>query len=142
MWSVKERLEDVLRPDEVADDLVLLLRGGVHEGEIARLQRQARDLDRRFSWRGGPCYGVSVFAAMPETEVLILATRMDSRRRYCRILYRDIAGRLLVLPTFRRPHWTVMFNDPDGPDYQHFVDAYGELRDNPYWTRKPGRRLR
>jgi hypothetical protein len=39
MWSVKERLEDVLRPDEVADDLVLLLRGGVHEGEIARLQR-------------------------------------------------------------------------------------------------------
>jgi hypothetical protein len=142
MWSVKERLEDVLRPDEVADDLMLLLRGGVHEADVARLQRQARDLDRRFSWRGGPCYGISVFAATPKTEGLILATRMDARRRYCRILYRDIAGRLLVLPTFRRPHWTVMFNGPDGPDYQHFVDAYGELRDNPYWTRKPGRRTR
>jgi hypothetical protein len=83
-----------------------------------------------------------VFAATPETEVLILATRMDARRRYCRLLYRDIAGRLLVLPTVRRPHWTVMFNDPDGPDYQRFVDAYGELRDNPYWTRKSGRRPR
>jgi hypothetical protein len=103
---------------------------------------------RRVTWTdasaGGAdrATGVSVFAATPETEVLILATRMDARRRYCRILYRDTAGRLLVLPTFRRPHWTVMFNGPDGPVYRHFVDAYGELRDNPYWTRRPGRRPR
>lgn len=79
--GVKERLEDFVRPDEIADDLVLLLRGEVHEDDVVRLQRQARDLDRRFSWRGGSCYGVSVFAATPETESLILATRMDARRR-------------------------------------------------------------
>ena len=140
--GVKERLEDFVRPDEIADDLVLLLRGGVHEDDVVRVQRQARDLDRRFSWRGGSCYGVSVFAATPETESLILATRMDARRRYYRIAYRDIAGRLLVVPTFRRPHWTVMFDGPDSPDYRRFVDAYGQLRDNPFWTRKPGRKPR
>jgi hypothetical protein len=142
MLGMKERLEDFLRPDEAAEDLVLLLRGGVDENDVARLQRQARDLDRRFSWRGGSCYGVSVFAATPESEGLVLATRMDVRRRYYRIAYRDIAGRLLVLPTFRRPHWTVMFDAAEGPDYHVFVDAYGELRDNPYWTRKHGRRPR
>jgi hypothetical protein len=54
--GVKERLEDFIRPDEIADDLVLLLRGGVHEDDVVRLQRQARDLDLRFSWRGGSSY--------------------------------------------------------------------------------------
>ncbi|MHB8188512.1 MAG: hypothetical protein ACYDDU_21065 [Dermatophilaceae bacterium] len=138
---VKERLEDVVRQDDLGDDLMLLLRGGVYEDDVARIQQQAHDLDRRFTWRGGPCYGVSVFAATPETEDQVLAQHMDARRRYYRILYRDIA-QLLLLPTFRKPHWTVMFDGPGGPQYQLFVDSYGELRDNPHWTRKPGRRPR
>lgn len=139
---MKERLEDVVRPDDPADDLVLLLRGGVYDDDVARIHQQARDLDRRFTWCGGPCYGVSVFAATPETEDQVLARHMDARRRYYRILYRDIAQQLLLLPTFRKPHWTVMFDGPDGPQYRLFVDSYGELRDNPHWTRKPGRRPR
>jgi len=31
---VRERLEEVIRPGEVAADLVLLLRGGVHDDGI------------------------------------------------------------------------------------------------------------
>jgi hypothetical protein len=139
---VKERLEDVFRPDDLADDLVLLLRGGVYEDDVARIQQQARDLDRRFSWQDGSCYGVSVFAATPQTEDQVLAQHMDARRRYYRILYRDIAGDLLLLPTFRAPHWTVLFDGPAGRQYQLFVDSHGELRDNPHSTRKPGRRPR
>jgi hypothetical protein len=139
---VKERLEDVLRPDEVADDLVLLLR--VESTRVRSHGCNARHGTWTDASAGGAdrATGSRCWRQRPETEVLILATRMDARRRYCRILYRDIAGRLLVLPTFRRPHWTVIFNDPDDPDYQPFVDAYGELRDNPCWTRKPGRRPR
>lgn len=139
---MKDRLEAFIRSADVADDLVLLLRGGVHADEVLRVQQQSRDLDRRFTWRGGPCYGVSVFAASPETEDLVLVEQMNVRRRYYRILYRDIAARLLLLPTFREPHWTVMFDGPDGPQYQILVDSYGELRDNPHWSRKPGRRPR
>lgn len=103
---------------------------------------KAHDLDRRFTWRGGPSYGVSVFAATSLTEARVLAQHMDARRRYYRISYRDIAEHLLLLPTFRNPHWSVMFDGPAGRQYQLFVDSYGELRENPYWTRKPGRKLR
>lgn len=35
-----------------------------------------------------------------------------------------------------------MFDGPDSPDYRLFADAYGQLRDNPFWTRKPGRKPR
>lgn len=138
---MKERLEDVLRPGEGADDLVLLLRGGVYDEDISRLQDQAAQLDRRFSFRDGACFGVSVFAATPDTEADVLAGNMDVRRRYYRIEYPHISE-LLVLPTFRNPHWTVMFGGPDGPDYAYFVDAWGELRDNPYYSRTSGRRPR
>lgn len=138
---MKERLEDVLRPDEVANDLALLLRGGVYEEGLERLQEQAAQLNRRFSFEGGACYGVSVFAATEETEDWVLARNMDVRRRYYRIQREDVAD-LRLLPTFRAPHWTVLFSGPDGPEYAFFVDALGELRENPYYSRKPGRRPR
>lgn len=137
----REPLEGALRPDEVADDLVFLLRGGVHKEGIERLRAQAGELNLRFSLNGGDCYGVSVFAATPESEAWVLARNMGVRRRYYRIQYGLLAGFRLV-PTFRSPHWTVFFAGPDGPDYQRFLDALGVLRDNPYWKQRPGRRPR
>lgn len=133
-----EPLEGVLRHEESAD-LVLLLRGGVHEEGLERLQEQAAELNRRFSFEGGDCYGISVFAASEESEAWVLARNMRVRRRYYRVRYEDIAH-LRVVPTFRSPHWTVLFNGPDGPDYKMFLDALGELRENPYWMQRPGRR--
>lgn len=138
---MKERLDDAVRPDEVADDLVLLLRGGVYEEGAERLQAQAAQLNRRFSFEGGECYGISVFAATEAGEAWVLARNMDVRRRYYRIRYSDVAH-LRLLPTFRAPHWTVLFSGPTGPEYAAFVDALGELRENPYYSRKPGRRPR
>jgi len=135
----REPLEGVLRPEECADELVLLLRGGVHEEGIVRLQEQAAERNRRFSFAGGDCYGISVFAASEESEAWVLARSMRVRRRYYRVRYEDIAD-LRVLPTFRSPHWTVLFDGPDGSDYQMFLDALGELRENPYWKQRPGRR--
>lgn len=73
---MRERLEDVIRPDEVAGDLVLLLRGGVHADGIDRLRDQASELNRRFSLEGGDCYGISAFAATEESEAWILARNM------------------------------------------------------------------
>jgi hypothetical protein len=119
---VKERLEDVIR-DELSDDLVLLLRGGVYEHDLTRIRLQAQDLDRRSTWRGGPSYGVSVFASTPLTEVRVLAEHMDARRRYYRISYRDVAEHLL-LSTLQNTHWSVMFDGPAGPQYQLFVGSY------------------
>lgn len=138
---MKERLEDVLRPDEVGEELVLLLRGGVYDEDLTRLRKQAADLDRRFAYRGGTAFGVSVFAATAATEADVLAINMDVRRRYFRIEYLAVSE-LLLLPTFRSPHWTVMFSGPDGLDYSYFVDSLGELRDNPYYSRSSGRRPR
>jgi hypothetical protein len=138
----KDALEDVLRPNEVPEDLVFLLRAGA-EDDVDLLKRQALRLDRRYSFEGAACFGVSVFAATEENEPWVLATKMDVRRRYYRLRYRDVANlRLRLLPTFNAPHWTVLFNGPDGPEYQAFIDALGEIRDNPYWKRRPGRRTR
>jgi len=138
---VSERHEEVIRPGEVAADLVLLLRGGVHDDGILRLQEQAGDMNRRFSLEGGDCYGISTFAATEESEAWILARNMAVRRRYYRIRYEDVAD-LRVLPTFRAPHWTVLFDGSEGPDYRKFMDALGDLRDNPHWRQRPGRSLR
>lgn len=52
-----EPLEDFLRPDELAKDLILLLRGGVYDEDVSRLQGQAAQLDRRFTYQGGKCFG-------------------------------------------------------------------------------------
>jgi hypothetical protein len=64
---------------------------------------------------------------------------MDIRRGYYRITSAEVAG-LRLLPTFTAPHWTVMFPGADGPEYQAFLDALGDLRENPYWKRRVGRR--
>ena len=78
---MRERLEDVIRPGEVAEDLVLLLRGGVHTDGIDRLRDQAGEMNRRFSLEGGDCYGISVFGVTEESESWILARNMAVRRR-------------------------------------------------------------
>lgn len=137
----KNRLEDVIRPGEAPDDLVFLLRAGDRDDSIERLRRQANRLSRRYTLEGRDCYGVSAFAATEENEAWVLATKMHIRRRYYRISYVDTAE-LRLVPTFTAPHWTVSFPSSDGPEYQAFLDAFGELRDNPYWRRKAGRRPR
>ncbi|MGH3497449.1 MAG: hypothetical protein ACRDP1_08295 [Nocardioidaceae bacterium] len=137
----KDRLEDVVRPEETPDDLVLLLRAGDEDDSVERLKHQAARLSRRYTLNGADCYGVSAFAATEENESWLLATKMYVRRRYYRIASADVAG-LTLLPTFTAPHWTVLFPGPDGPAYQAFLDALGDLRDNPYWNRKVGRRPR
>lgn len=130
-----------MRSDETPEDLVLLLRAGDQDDSVERLQQQAARLSRRFTLEGGECYGVSAFAAADENETWVLATRMPIRRRYYRVRYAEIAEWNL-LPTFTIPHWTVLFPGSEGPEYQAFLDALGELRDNPGWKRKVGRRPR
>lgn len=137
----KDALEGALRPDELAEDLVLLLRAGDEDDDVDLLKRQALRLHRRYTYAGDDCWGISVFAATEENEPWVLATKMDVRRRYYRIRSTDLPD-LRLLPTFKAPHWTVLFNGPDGPEYQTFIDALGEIRDNPYWKRRPGRRPR
>lgn len=135
----KDAFESVLRHGEVPEDLVLLLRAGDAADDVGLLMRQAARLNRRFSYEGHECYGISIFAATEENLPWLLATKMDVRRRHYRIRYSDVVG-LRLLPTFKAPHWTVLFNGPDGPEYQTFLDALGELHDNPYWKRRLGRR--
>lgn len=137
----KDALEDALRPGEVPEDLVLLLRAGEEHDDVEVLKRQALRLHRRYLYDGDDCWGISVFAATEENESWVLATKMDVRRRYYRIRSSDIAN-LRVLPTFKAPHWTVLFSGPDGPEYQAFIDALGAIRDDPYWKRRLGRRPR
>lgn len=137
----KSPLEGEVRPMETPDDFAFLLRAGDEDDGVDRLQDQAARLSRRYTLDGVDCYGVSAFAANEENETWVLATKMHIRRRYYRIKCSDLAE-LTLLPTFAAPHWTVVFPGPHGPEYQTFLDALGDLRDNPYWRRKFGRRPR
>ncbi len=140
---MKRALETAVRVGDRPESVLFLLRGGVYADEVRHLQRQAADFDRLYTWRAGSCFGISVFAVTGETEAAVLESRMGIRRHYRRIRYRDIEGSLTVVPTFRAPHWTVMFDGPHSSQYEFFVDCYGELRENPYWSRQPlGRRPR
>lgn len=103
----KRRLEDEIRPDEAADDLVLLLRGGEVGDNVERSKQQAARLNRRYTLKCSECHGVSAFAATtPENKSWVLATKMRPCRRYYRIGSSDLAG-FRLLHTFKPPHWTV-----------------------------------
>jgi len=98
----KDDLESVLRADEPSDDLVLLLRAGAEGDDVDLLTRQAARLNRHYTYEGGACFGISVFAATEENEAWVLATKMDVRRRYFRIKHADIAGLGCCPPSRRR----------------------------------------
>lgn len=87
----KDALDDAVRPDELADDLVLLLRAGDEDDDVDLLKSQALRLHRRYTYGGEDCWGISVFAATEENEPWVLATKMEVRRRYYRIRSSNLA---------------------------------------------------
>ena len=97
-----------LRREPRADDSLVVLRGGLLDEET--LRRDARMALARFGE-----YGISVLAAPDETVFDRLAA--GSLRAYAQLTLTTagaIRGTGLELrPTFRRPHYTVMFAELD-----------------------------
>lgn len=141
---MKRRLEDVIR-DEVADDLVLLLRGGPDSKE--KIMLHADRLEDVFTFKDRPARGISLFAAQGDLDAwTVLGDQLQNYPKYFRIPATAVAERFILLPTFRKPHWTLLLRTPDGsevPEVQLIDELAGsmaEVFDNPKWVKTRKRR--
>jgi len=142
---VKNRLEDVIREGEVADDLVLLLRGGPDSKE--KILLHADRLGDLFTFDDDPARGISLFAAQGDLDAwTVLGDQLQNYPKYFRIPAVAVIERFVLLPTFKKPHWTLLLQTPDGsevPEDQlidELVAIMGEVLDNPKWVKTRKRR--
>jgi hypothetical protein len=110
-----------------------VLRGG--PDTLSLLHTHARRLSRAYVLDGDPVFGISVFVAVddigPASEAAILAGKLQSYP----VLYRATVTAILatgcgLLPTFARPHYTVVLDSLD--DIGPLADALGSPVANPY----------
>lgn len=142
---MRRKLEEVARAGESADDLVLLLRGGPDTKE--KILRHADRLEDVFTYRDGLARGISLFAAQCDLDAWsVLGTRMQSYPKYIRIPASAVVGRFVLIPTFAKPHWTLLLRTPDGSEVpeneliDELVAIMGEALDNPKWAKTQKRR--
>ncbi len=85
--------------------------------------------------RGADVYGLSVLAALDDVGPMSYAELLSSKLKGYPLVYTPIIAALLsagfrLLPTFRRPHYTVVMDSLD--DCEHLYRTLGELLPNPY----------
>lgn len=131
-----ERLEDVVRRRESPTDLVLLLRGGVDTQD--KLLRQASLLERRYTYRGEPARGISLFAASDDRGTrTILGTKLRTYPKYRQVSGAALGELVVLLATFHAPHWTALFQPPTGAArseddlLNEVLGTLGPVLDNP-----------
>jgi hypothetical protein len=138
----QQELRPNLRDERPADDSVVVVRGG--PSSIERLREHARRTHDAYVLDGEPLWGVSVFCALDDIGTASLDGLLRRFASY-RVVHLPTVHRLVVagfelLPSFRRPHFTVRLDGDDDENLTHFLDALGPADTNPYHGRKrPGR---
>lgn len=139
-------LRDHVRDEPAPRTATIVLRGGPNTAAKVRLH--AERLRRAYCLDGGEMAGISVFCALddvgPASFEAILAQKLGSYR----VIRRVTAGELIdaafeLLPTFQRPHFTLLL--PDLDRVEELLDLLGPERPNPRYgqrQRPPRRRPR
>lgn len=113
-----------------------MIRGG--PDMVAKLATHARRTCRAYSLDGQPLYGVSVFLALddigPASLTGLLGDRMSTYRlvHTPTVAFLQHAGFPLV-PTFRRPHYTLRLGGDTQEELRLLLDALGPPEVNPYY---------
>lgn len=130
----REELRDRVRSDEIPpSDAAVVIRGG--PDTLSLLRTHARRLHRAFVLDGVPVFGVSVFVAIDDVGAASERGVLSGKLRSYPSVYRCTVGDLLehglgLIPTFGRPHYTVLLPELDSVD--DLASALGTLRPNPY----------
>lgn len=122
-----------LRDEEPLARTTLLIRGGRDTPD--KLRSHVQRTARAWSLDGVPLWGVSVFAVLHEPLGDLL------RRRFAtfRTLYLPTVADLVdhgfeLLPTGRRPHFTVRLQREDDQELEKLLEALGALQLNPAYA--------
>ncbi|MCU1450495.1 MAG: hypothetical protein JWP02_2665 [Acidimicrobiales bacterium] len=136
----REDLRARVRPDEpIPGHALVALRGGPDTRSL--ISSHARRLNRLFMIDGGPVWGVSVFVALDPTGPASAEGILRRRLMSYESVYLPTVGALRaagfdLLPTFGRPHFTVLMGGLELAPA--LFDALGELQENPYAVREGG----
>lgn len=112
----------------------LLVRGG--PDTVGKLRRHAERTARAWALDGEPLFGISVFAVLDTSLDDLLRHRFTSFRT----IYLLAAGRLAeyrfeLLPTGKRPHFTVRLQRADDAELDRLLTALNAARPNPQYAR-------
>ena len=125
--------------EPVPDDALVALRGGPDTRSL--ISSHARRVNRLYVLDGEQVWGISVFVALDPTGPASAEGILRRRLLSYESVYMPTVGALRyagfeLLPTFGRPHFTVLMSGPEQAGA--LFDALGELRENPYAVREGG----
>jgi hypothetical protein len=141
--EVRRELRRLVRDERPPDDAIVVVRGGPES--TSRLREHAERTNERFTLDGQPAWGVSVFCALDDIGEASLPGLLSRFASY-RVVHLPTAGEVRragfeMLPTFGRPHFTVMMPGADQVTMGRLLDALGAAEPNPYYGgRRPRRR--
>lgn len=130
----REELRGRVRDDAPPpDESQVVLRGGPDTGSLIRAH--ARRANRLFVLDGAELWAISVFVALDDVGAASTKAILQTKLRSYGHVYMPTAGRLRhagfdLLPTFARPHFSVLMPSLDRA--QDLFAALGELLINPY----------
>jgi hypothetical protein len=136
-------LRRLVRDERPPDDATMVIRGGPESA--SRLREHAERTNEYFTLDGEPAWGVSVFCALDDVGEASLPGLLSRFASY-RIVHLPTAGQVRragfeILPTFGRPHFTVVLPDAGQATLGRLLDTLGAAEPNPYYGgRRPKRR--
>jgi hypothetical protein len=136
----RQELRPSVREEPAPDNGIVVVRGGLASHE--RLLAHAHRTHGAFTLDGEALWGISVFCALDDIGPASLDALLRRFASY-RVVHLPSVGRLRaaefdLLPTFRRPHFTVVLGSTD--DVPRLCEALGAAEPNPYHGQRPGRR--
>lgn len=138
----REELRPLLRDERPPSDAVVIVRGG--PSSVGRLREHARRTHDAYMLDDQPLWGVSVFCALDDVGTASIDTLLQRFASY-RVVHLPTVGQLVasgfeLLPSFRRPHFTVRLEDDGERSLTGLLEALGPPGANPYHGRqRPGR---
>lgn len=140
----KDDLRAHVRAETIEAEDTVVLRGGPDTAQ--KLLEHARRLHAVYVLDRQPVFGVSVAAALDELGPSSLDAILGQRLTSYRLVHMPRAGDLVaagfqLLPTFQRPHYTLVLESDEDDVIERLASALGPPRPNPYHWRstKPRR---
>ena len=138
MTAKRDDLQAHVRSELLNLDCIVV-RGG--PDTTAKLRRHAMRTHRAFHLDDQPVFGISVFCALDRSGDSSLEGLLVGWLATYRVVHMRTASDLVnaghaLLPTFRRPHYTLLIDGVFDPQLAQVIEALGPPVPNPYHVDK------